>query len=230
MAKVSRTTAENVQDFGVAEDRTHDRRRLHHRLHDDPRGPRPRPGARRSAGRAVRVPALGLRHQGPARVHLRRPRRGLRGRRRLLHAARATPPPRTPTPSSSCSAPPTCSQRPRPPSPRRCKEPEAGWVAATELGGTSCSRAGDIETVSGIRGSGSRSGSRRPTPTRWLPCAGMPPASLSMRAEVQQVPRHERGVAVGEVVLGAARAGVEVATGRARPRRSTRRRPAAGST
>ena len=34
--------------------------------------------------------------------------------------------------------------------------------------------------------------------------------------EMEQVPRHERGVAVGEVVLRAARAGVEI--GRARPR------------
>ena len=50
---------------------------------------------------------------------------------------------------------------------------------------------------------------------RWLPYAGMPPASLSIRRGVHQVPGHERGVAVGEVVLRAAAARVEVRRSRA---------------
>ena len=47
--------------------------------------------------------------------------------------------------------------------------------------------------------------------------------------QVQQVPRHERGVAVGEVVLGPARARRRGSSGPGPPRRSSRRRPAAGS-
>ena len=50
---------------------------------------------------------------------------------------------------------------------------------------------------------------------RWLPCAGMPPASLSIRATCSRFHVMNVGVAVGEVVLGPPEPGVEVARARA---------------
>ena len=77
------------------------------------------------------------------------------------------------------------------------------------------------EPVSGARGSGSRSGSRRPTPVRWLPCAGMPPASLSIRARCSRFQVMNVVLRLVKSFSGPPEPGVEVARARARPRRSS---------
>ena len=65
--------------------------------------------------------------------------------------------------------------------------------------------------LSGSRGSWKSKRQPASHAVRWLPCAGIPPRVLEHAREVQQVPRHERRVAVREVVLGSAGAGIEVA-------------------
>ncbi len=105
---------------------------------------------------------------------------------------------------------------------------EAGWrllrtrVAALRLdgwtdGGSAVLGVREVEAAAGV-------------PLRALVAVGGDAAGvLQHPGQVQQVPGHEGGVAVGEVVLGTAASPRRGRTGPGRPRRSSPRRPAAGS-
>ena len=86
MPKASKETASHVEDMGVMEGRYEELGGLHRRLRDLPRGRRRDAAVQGPAGRPLPEPALGLRRPGQRHLPLRGPRRGLRGRRRLLRA------------------------------------------------------------------------------------------------------------------------------------------------
>ena len=101
----------------------------------------------------------------------------------------------------------------------RLDVPDAAGLGRRRADGAQrCSGFGEVEAAARV-------------PLRALVAVRRDPAGvLEHPREVHEVPGHERRVAVGEVVLRAARARGRGSSGRGRPRPSSRRRPAAGST
>ena len=99
MPKVSKESAAHVEDHGPVEDRHEDVDGYTINFVTFRQDDRRDAAAQGAARRPLPVPALGLRLQGQAHLPLRRPRGGLRGRRRVLPPARATS--RSPRPAPS---------------------------------------------------------------------------------------------------------------------------------
>ena len=104
MPKVSKESAAQVEQHGPVEDRHEDLDGYTVNFVSFRAGHRRDAAAQGAARRPLPVPALGLRAQGQHDLPLRRPRGGLRGRRRLLPAARPRPGRRRRAPSTSSSA------------------------------------------------------------------------------------------------------------------------------
>ena len=89
MPKVSRESATEGGDHGPVRIARDELDGYTVNFVDVPRGHRRDAAAEGAARRPLPVPALGLRDQGQLTYALRRSRGGVRGRRRVLHAARA---------------------------------------------------------------------------------------------------------------------------------------------
>src|SRR5438105_707808 len=104
----------------------------------------------------------------------------------------------------------------RPPATTVVTRPTSMWGKSTVTHMTSSNSAA-ISAVLRVREIEAAAG----VPLRSLVAVGGDPAVVLQHAgHVQQVPRHERGVAVGEVILGTAGAGIEIGrawSGRANP-------------
>ena len=107
MLKVSRQSAEHVEHHGPVEDRHQDRRRLHHQLHHVRVGRRRDAAPEGAAQRSLRLPALGLRDQGPDDLHHRRRRGGRVEAGDAFYLPPGHAPGPRPAPSSCSSAPPS---------------------------------------------------------------------------------------------------------------------------